>query len=59
MAQLVKCPILDFGSGHDLTVYELESLVGLQANSVESSWDSLLSLPLSLPFLQVHGSLSK
>ena len=24
VAQFVECPILDFGSGHDFTVYEFE-----------------------------------
>ena len=44
MAQLVKLPTLDFGSGHDLRVVELsptlDSVLG-----IESAWDSLL-----LPF---------
>ena len=61
MAQLVKHPILGFGSGHDLTVHKFEPCVGLCADSAEPAWDSLspflsgttqlmrsLSLPLSL-----------
>ena len=40
VAQLVKWPGLDFGSGHDLMVGEFEPC----ADSVESAWDSL---PLS------------
>ena len=49
MAQLVKRPTLNFGSGQDLTVPEFQSYVGLCADSVESAWDSLsLSLSLSL-----------
>ena len=42
---------LDFGSGHDLTVHEMEPQVGLCADGVEPAWDSLsvsLSLSLSL-----------
>ena len=31
VAQLVECPALDFGSGHDLTVREFEPRVGLHA----------------------------
>ena len=36
VAQAVKCPTLDFSSGHDLTVHELEPHVGLCADSAES-----------------------
>ena len=46
MAQSVKHPTPDFGSGHDLTVYEFEPQVGLCADT-EPAWDSL-SLSLSL-----------
>ena len=46
MAQLVKHPTLDFGSGHDLAVRGIEPHVGLQADSAEPAWDSL-SLSLS------------
>ena len=35
MAQLVKHPTLDFGSGHDLTVRETEACTGLCADSAE------------------------
>ena len=51
MAQSVKCPTLDFGSGHDLTVHEFEPYSRLCIDSVEPAWDSLsssLSLSLSL-----------
>ena len=49
MVQLVKHPILDFGSGHDLTVHEIEPHVEFCADSVESAWDSFpLFLPLPL-----------
>ena len=46
---LVKRPILDFGSGHDLMVHEIEPRVGLCSDSTGPAWDSLspsLSLPL-------------
>ena len=59
MAQWVKRLTLGFGSGHDLMVGEIESCVGLCADSAEPAWDSLspslsaspqhvLSLSLSL-----------
>ena len=48
MAQSVKRPTLDFGSGHDLTVPEFGPRVGLCADSAEPAWDAL-SLLLSLP----------
>ena len=38
VAQLVKRLTLDFGSGHDLAVHEIEPLVEL---SPEPAWDSL------------------
>ena len=46
MAQLVKRPALDFGSGNGLRVREIEPRGGLWTVSTESAWDSL-SLPLS------------
>ena len=46
VAQSVKHPILDFGRGHDLTVPEIESRIGLCAGGTGVAWDSL-SLPLS------------
>ena len=48
VAQSVKRPTLDFGSGHDLTVREIQPRVGLCADSVKAAWDSL-SLSLSAP----------
>ena len=55
MAQLVKCPTLDFSSGHDLVVHEIEphvdsapmaqSLLGIL--SVSPSGMHSLSLSLS------------
>ena len=47
MAQSVKGPTLDFGSGPDLAVCELEPRIGLCADSAKPAWDSL-SLLLSL-----------
>ena len=41
-AQLVKCPTLGFGSGHDLMVHGTETCVGI------------LSFPLSLPLPCSH-----
>ena len=62
-AQSVKCPALDFGAGHDLTVRGIKPRVGLYAGSMEPAWDSL-SLSLSLchspaPALFLSLSLSK
>ena len=56
LAQLVKSPTLDFGSGHELVVRGTEPAVGLFedstelfADSTEPAWDSLsLSAPLPL-----------
>ena len=51
MAQSVKHWTLDFGSGNDLGVCELEPGVRLCAGSMEPAWDSLsssLSAPLPL-----------
>ena len=49
VAQSVKCPTLGFGSGHDLTVHELEPRVGLCAGSSEPAWDSLSLSPCPSP----------
>ena len=64
MAQLVKHPTLDFSSGRDLMVYELESYIGLCADSAEPAWASLslslsLSVPPTPPLLILSLSLSK
>ena len=57
MAQSVKCPLLDFGSGRGLIVCEFKPRVGLCADGVESAWDSLfLSAP---PLLAISLSLSQ
>ena len=53
MAQSVKLSTLDFGSGHDLTVHEIEPHIGLRADSTEPAWDSL-SPSLSSPPLMTH-----
>ena len=67
MAQLVKCPTLDLGSGPNLTVCEFDPCVRLCADSVERAWDSLspshsallaLSLWLTLS-LKVNKHLKK
>ena len=48
VAQSIKHPSLDFGSGHDLTIHGIEPCLGLGADSAESASLSL-SLCLSLP----------
>ena len=52
----LSVPILDFSSGHDLTVCGFEPQVGLCAGSVEPVWYSLSS-SLSAPPL--HSSIHK
>ena len=48
VAQSVKCPTLDFGSGHNLMVHEIQPCV----SSALIAWSLLgiLSLPFYLPF---------
>ena len=41
VAQLVKHPSLDFGSGHDLMVPEIKPHFGFCADSAEPTWDYL------------------
>ena len=41
MSQSVKCPILDFCSGHDLPLHEIKPHGGFWADSPEPAWDSL------------------
>ena len=48
VAQSVKCPTLDFSSGHNLMVHEFEPHVGFHADGVEPAWDSV-SPSLSAP----------
>ena len=55
VAQSIKRPTLDFSSGHDLTIRELEPHIQLCADSTEPAWDSLLSAP---PLLALCLSLS-
>ena len=52
MAQLVKCPTLDLGSGHDLAVGEFEPHTGLCDDGAEPAWDYLI---LSAPPPFVHA----
>ena len=62
MAQSVERLTLDFGSGHDLTVFGFEPHVGLCADSTGPAWDSLppsLSLSLSLGLLSLSLPISK
>ena len=52
MAQSVKPPTLDVGSGHDFTVLEpkvleLKPCIRLHSGSAEPAWDSVS--PLSAP----------
>ena len=54
VAQLVERPTLDFGSGHELTVPEIEPRVRLWADSRKLTWDSL-SLSLSSPPTLTHA----
>ena len=57
VAQSVEHLTLDLGSGHDLTICGIEPHVGLCADSMEPTWDSV-SPSLSAPPLLVL-SLSK
>ena len=52
MAPSVKRLALDFGSGRDLMVREMEPHVGLCADSAEPAWNSLSS-SLSAPLQSV------
>ena len=53
VAQSVKHPTLDFSSGHDLTVQELQPHIGLCADSAQSLL-GVLSLHLSVPLPRLH-----
>ena len=64
VAQLVKCPTLDLGSRHDLTVCEFDLCSCSTLGSVLTvrSLLGILCLPLSLPlpsWLSLSHSLSK
>ena len=52
VAHLVEHPTLDFSSGHDLTVCEIETCVRLHDDSTGPAWGSL-SPSLSAPPLLV------
>ena len=54
MAQSVKHPTLDFGSGHGLTVREFEPHIGLLSDSVEAAWDSFSPPSLFAPPVHAH-----
>ena len=41
VAQLVKGPTLDFGSGHDLIIHEIKPHIRLCADNMEPAWDHL------------------
>ena len=49
VAQVVECPTLGFGSGHDLMVHGVKPRIGFCPDVAETAWDSL---PVSLPLLQ-------
>ena len=56
VAQLVKCPTLDFGSGHDLTVCGIEPYVCLHTDDARSTSDSLSLCP---PLLMVSHKINE
>ena len=58
VAQSVKHLILDFGSGHDLTVCGFEPHVRLCTVSTEPAWDSDFPSPSAPPLLMLARSLS-
>ena len=51
MAQSVKEPTLDFGSGHDLTVLSVSSIPTLGSELTAQSLLQIFSLTLSVPSL--------
>ena len=59
VAQVVKCPTLDFGSGHNLTVHGIKPQVRLPTDSVEPARDSLYLSFCSSPMLALAHSLSQ
>ena len=64
VAESVKHPTLDLSSGHNLMVCGFESRIGLCADSMKPTWDSLspsLSLPLPrlLSFKNKHKRIMK
>ena len=59
MAQLVKHPALDFGSGHDLMVCGIEPCVTPCAESTEPAWDSISPSFSAPPLLMLSPSVSQ
>ena len=58
MAQSVKHPTLEFGSGHDLTAHEIEPHIELCTDSMNPAWDSLSPSLSASPQLMHLYSLS-
>ena len=56
VAQLVKCPTLDFGSGHGPGVMRSSPASGSMLNT-DPAWDSLSPFPFA-PHLHLHCLLS-
>ena len=54
VAQLVECPTLDFGSGHDPQGHGIEPCIQLCANSMEPAWDSLSPSPAHALSLKIN-----
>ena len=57
VAQVVKCPPLEFGSGHDFTVHQYKPHLRLCADNVEPARDCL-SLPLPLSSSRTNKTFS-
>ena len=57
-AQAVKRLTLDFGSGRDLAVGEIEPHVGLRVDSAEPAWGALSPSLSAPPLLMLSLSLS-
>ena len=57
MAQSVKRPTLDRGSGHDYAVLEFQPWIGFCPDSEEPAWDSLSPSPSARPLLSLSLSL--
>ena len=53
MAQLVRHPTVEYGSGHDLMVRGFEPRVWLLTDSMEPSWDSLCASSSFFLFLSL------
>ena len=59
MAQSVKRPTLDLGSGYDLMVCGFRPYVGVHADSVEPAWDSLFPSLSAPPLLSLSLKINK